>query len=86
MWSERLDRRRRVETVGMSFDVYTPTRSFRLVDSTGFRTYTAEQMEKLLSEIRELEVIAVYDFAYDLRQQVEIDSQTEDVVYVLRKR
>lgn len=84
MWSENLDRRRRMETVGMSFDVYTPTNSFRLVDSTGFRTYTAQQMEDLLQRIPGLSVAAVYDFSYDINDPIEIDAHTEDVVYVLR--
>jgi SAM-dependent methyltransferase len=85
MWSQGLDRKRRVETVGMSFDVYTPTQTVRLVDTTGFRTYTAKQMATLLARTPELSVAGVYDFAYDLDEPVEIDSQTEDVIYVLRK-
>ncbi|MGL4513957.1 MAG: class I SAM-dependent methyltransferase [Lacipirellulaceae bacterium] len=85
MWSQGVNRKSRVETVGMSFDVYTPTRSFRLVDTTGFRTYTARQMADLLGRVPDLSVAAVYDFAYDLDTPVEIDSQTEDVIYVLRK-
>ena len=85
MWSEGVDRRRRQETVGMSFDVYTPSRSFRLVDQTGFRTYTARQMADLIERTAAFEVAAVYDFAYDLSDEVEIDGSTEDVVYVLRK-
>lgn len=84
MWSKEVDRRRRVETVGMSFDVYTPTKSFRLVDETGFRTYTARQMVDLFSKVPALEVAAVYDFAYD--DTITIDGHTEDVVYVLRKQ
>jgi SAM-dependent methyltransferase len=86
MWSEGIDRRRRVETVGMSFDVSTPTKSFRLVDRTGFRTYTARQMADLIARSRAWEVAAVYDFAYDLTAPVEINGATEDVVYVLRKQ
>jgi SAM-dependent methyltransferase len=85
MWSKGLDRKRRVETVGMSFDVYTPTRTFRLVDTTGFRTYTAGQMSALLGRVPQLSVAAVYDFAYDLDVPVKIGPRTEDVVYVLRK-
>ncbi|MEN0109704.1 MAG: class I SAM-dependent methyltransferase [Planctomycetota bacterium] len=85
MWSEGVDRRRRVETVGMSFDVYTPTRSFRLVDRTDFRTYTARQMADLIDRVSDLRVVAVYDFAYDLDEPIDIDGSTEDVVYVLRK-
>ncbi|TWT96802.1 Methyltransferase domain protein [Botrimarina colliarenosi] len=86
MWSDGIDRRRRVETVGMSFDVYTPTRSFRLVDQTPFRTYTARQMADLIERTGAWDVAAVYDFAYDLDEPVEIEATTEDVVYLLRKR
>ncbi len=86
MWSINLDRRKRMETVGMSFDVYTPSKTFRLVDQTGFRTYTAKQMEDLIGRVPQLEVAATHDFAYDLELPLEIDSSTEDVIYVLRKR
>lgn len=86
MWSINLDRRKRMETVGMSFDVYTPSKTFRLVDQTGFRTYTAKQMEELIGRIPQLEVAATHDFAYDLELPLKIDSSTEDVIYVLRKR
>lgn len=86
MWSEGVDRRRRVETVGMSFDVYTPSRSFRLIDQSAFRTYTARQMADLIDRVGHWDIASVYDFAYDLDEPVTIDSSTEDVVYVLRKR
>lgn len=86
MWSEGIDRRRRVETVGMSFDVYTPTRSFRLVDQTLFRTYTAAQMAELIDRAGVWEIASVYDFAYDFDDPIEINGTTEDVVYILRKR
>lgn len=86
MWSKRLDRKKRVETVGMSFDVYTPSRVFRLVDTIGFRTYTAAQMDELFERIPGLEPVAVYDFSYDLDAPIDITSKTEDVVYVLQKQ
>ncbi len=86
MWSIDLDRRKRMETVGMSFDVYTPSKTFRLVDQTGFRTYTAKQMEELLGRVPQFEIAAIHDFAYNLDLPLKIDSSTEDVIYVLRKR
>ncbi|MEO1498399.1 MAG: class I SAM-dependent methyltransferase [Planctomycetota bacterium] len=86
LWSEGVDRRRRQETVGMSFDVYTPTDQFRLVDQTGFRTYTGKQMCELLDRVGVWETAAVYDFAYDLDRPIEVDGTTEDVIYVLRRR
>lgn len=86
MWSIEVDRRRRTELVGFTFDVYTPTRQFRLVDQFTFRTYNATQFRRLLDRVGELEWIESYDFSYDLDEPAEIDDQTEDVVFVLRKR
>ena len=69
----------------MSFDVYTPTRSFRLVNSTDFRTYTARQMDDLLGKVPQFRVEEIYDFAYNIDRPVKIGPETEDVVYVLKK-
>ena len=85
MWSIGIDRRRRRERVGMTMDVYTPTRQFRLADETIFRTYTAGQFLRLLDRVGDLELDATYDFAYQVDQPLVVDGRTEDVVYVLRK-
>ena len=69
----------------MSFDVYTPTKQYRIEDQVTFRTYTAGQMDRLLKGIADFEVTAVYDFSYDVGRPLEIGPETEDVVYVLRK-
>lgn len=86
MWVTARDLENREEHVGMSFDVYTPSQQFRIEDEIAFRTYTAQQMESLLVGINEFELTAVYDFSYDVEQPVEIGSQTEDVIYILKKR
>jgi SAM-dependent methyltransferase len=78
--------RRRQEAFTMSYDVYTPTRTFRLVDEVRFRTYTASQFVRLLAAVGKFEVAATYDFAYDIEQPITVDDATEDVVYVLRRR
>lgn len=86
MWSIDVNRRKRIERVGFTFDVYTPRRQFRLVDELDFRTYTAVQFEKLLGRVDSLELAETYDFAYDAKRPVQVDGRTEDVLYVLRKR
>jgi len=86
LWVIDCDLKRRCESVGMSFDVYTPTKQFRIEDEICFRTYTCKQLEKLLKTVPEFELTAVYDFGYDVEQPIEIGPATEDVVYVLRKR
>lgn len=86
LWSEELDLKKRNERIGMTFDVWTPTRQLRLVDEMNYRTYTAPQMERLLARIPELEVLETYDFHYDIEDPVTVDDTLEDVVFVLRKR
>ncbi len=86
LWVTECDRKKRRERVGMSFDVYTPTEQIRIEDSITFRTYSDRQMSRLLARIDGFEVTAVYDFSYDIRLPIKIGPETEDVVYVLRKR
>jgi SAM-dependent methyltransferase len=86
MWSIKIDRRRRQERVGFAFDVYTPTRQFRLRDELVFRTYSAAQMRRLLARVDALEIVGTYDFTYAIDEPAKVDAKSEDMVYVLRKR
>jgi len=77
---------KRNEVFEMNFDVYTPTRSFRLQDRIAFRTYTSTQMFDLLGQVPEWEHVATYDFGYHMNEPIEIDDTTEDAVLILRRR
>lgn len=85
MRSLRLDRRRRQELFSFDVDVYTPLRHLRFSERLSFRTYTAKQMGSLLRSVPQLELVAVYDFAYNIRRPIWMTAETEDVVLVLRK-
>ncbi|MHC4401177.1 MAG: class I SAM-dependent methyltransferase [Planctomycetota bacterium] len=86
MWSIEVDRRRRQERVGFTLDVHTPTRQFRLADELLFRTYTVRQFHRLLGRVPELELVETYDFGYRIRKPVCVGPESEDVVFVLRKK
>lgn len=86
MWIVNRDLRRREERCGMTIDVLTPTRSFRLSDEILFRTYTTRQLKQLLASVPEFETAQVYDFKYDTDAPIEIGADSEDVVLVLRKK
>ncbi len=86
MWSKKVDRKGRMEYLGMTLDIWMPTKHFRIEDEMHYRTYTAAQMSDLLSRVPELEHIATYDFAYDLKKPVTIGPMTQDVVLILRRR
>lgn len=86
MWTKKRDRRNRDETLGMTFDIHTPTRHFRIEDEMHYRMYTLPQMNRLLAGVPELEIAETYDFCYEIGHPVRVNAATEDVVYVLRKK
>jgi SAM-dependent methyltransferase len=86
MWTKRRDLKRRNEELGITFDVYTPTRQFRIEDEMHYRIYTARQFRNLLRRVPEFQVTETYDFCYEIDQPVEIEAETEDVVFVLQRR
>ncbi len=86
MWTKDRDKKRRVERFGIQFDVHSPSRSFRILDELVLRSYNPAQMNRLIQSSECWEIVATYDFAYDLDDPIEVDAATEDVVYVLRRR
>lgn len=86
LWMTDRDLEQRRETYSMTFDIYTPTKSFRIEDRVAFRTYTAPEMNQLIERAGSFEITETYDFAYNIDRPVSVDSGTEDVVYILRKR
>ena len=86
MWTIDRDPGRRVERVGFSYHVRTPTRRFRLVGEIVLRTYTASQFKRLMRDLPMFEIAAIYDFDYDVDKPIELSPETEDAVFILRKR
>lgn len=86
MWSISIDRRQRRERVGFAMEIETPRRQYRLEDELSFRTYTAAEFDGLLKRVPEFEVVETYDFTYDAARPIRVRGNTEDVVFVLRKR
>jgi len=86
MWTTERNLRRREEHFGMTCDIYTPTRTFRISEEIIFRTYTRAQFERLVGAIPDLEIAAVFDFTYRVESPIRVGPETEDAVFVLRKR
>lgn len=85
LWSIGVDMKKRVERIGVTYDVYTPLKQFRIKDETVFRTYTAEQMFKLLQTEPRLQLQDMYDFCYDIDSPIDVLPSTEDIIYVLKR-
>lgn len=83
MWLVERNTAQRSETHALSFDIYTPTRQFRIQDEFRFRTYTVDQFLSLIEEIPAFRIVETYDFAYE--QPIQLDGQTQDAVFVLQR-
>lgn len=80
------DLKKRQERCKMVLDVYKPTEHLQILDELLFRTYTAKQLRDLLSLVPEFELVETFDFRYQINRPQPIDSETEDVVLILRRR
>ncbi|MCA9062497.1 MAG: class I SAM-dependent methyltransferase [Planctomycetaceae bacterium] len=85
MWSKGVDRKTRLEHLGMQIDVYTPSKHIRIMDHMEYRTYRRSQFTALLNKVPELFVEETYDFAYDINKPHRLNGFSEDVVYVLKR-
>jgi hypothetical protein len=85
LWTISTDLKKRQERIGVTYDVYTPTKQFRITDETMFRTYNVEQMFRLLATEPRLRLLELYDFRYDIDWPIDVTHETEDVVYILQR-
>ncbi len=85
MWLVHRDDKHRLETHAMVYDVYTPTKQFRIRDEVHFRTYTVSQFLRLLKKVPQWQLAEVYDFCYDLQSPVPLDGETQDAVFILQR-
>ena len=86
MWSKCVDRRRRIEVLGMIMDVHTPTKRMQIEDEMEYRIYTHAQFKSLVRKVSELQIAEVYDFSYDISRAIRITPETEDVVFILQRQ
>lgn len=85
LWTISTDRKKRQERIGVTYDVYTPTKQFRIEDETMFRTYDVQQMFDLLATEPRLRLLEMYDFRYDIDWPIDVTQDTEDIVYILQR-
>ncbi len=86
MWTESRDAKKRMDRFGVHFDIYTPTKQFRITDVLEMRSYTDEQFFRMIEHEGSWSVEATFDFRYDINKPIEVDNSAEDVVFVLRRK
>lgn len=86
MWPIEKNARKRLERFGIRFDVYKPTGSMRIEDVLELRSYTLKQFRMLIESVSIWDVVEFYDFGYDINKPTNLDSTTEDILVILKKK
>ena len=86
MWLVDRDMRKRSERFALAFDIYTPSRQFRIQDEFAFRMYTWKHFRELIGEVPDFELVDVFDFSYEIDWPLKVNAETQDAVFILRKR
>lgn len=80
------DQRKRLEPLRTRLSIQHEGRRHVQETHWQFRTYSAAQMRSLLKKVPALELLACYDFTYDIESPRQLDDPYADVILVLRKR
>ncbi len=80
-------RRQRRERLRVSMLVRTPKKTLRLASEFDFRLYTAVQFRQLIGKVADqLELLATFDFRYEIEHPVKLDNELSDAVFIFRRR
>jgi SAM-dependent methyltransferase len=79
------DRKKRLEDLRTRLTILDSGRRHVQETRWQFRTYNAKQMRALLAKVPAFELVACYDFTYNLLSPRELDDSYADVVLVLKK-
>jgi hypothetical protein len=86
LWTKEIYSKQRHVRCGMITEIKTNRKRVRIVEECGFRTYSADQIQRLFDGVGLFEPVATYDYSYNLANPISVGPETQDVVYVLRRR
>ena len=78
-------RRTRLEQIRISLLVREGKQIARYRDEFPLRMYTAAQLKSLVASVPAWEIVAVYDYWYELDEPLKLTNELSDTVLVLRK-
>jgi hypothetical protein len=85
-WSAPADKKRRREAMKTVMRI-TKNGKTRVEETLwDFRTYSPSEIQKLIKKVTSLELVACYDFHYDLTSQRHLPETFTDIILTLKKR
>ncbi len=79
-------RRKRLEQIRVTITAKRPNDTIRLCTEFPLRLYTVPQIVKTLRSAPEFEIVSIHDFNYEIDEPVELNADSVDTLFVLRKR
>ncbi|MDR3110017.1 MAG: class I SAM-dependent methyltransferase [Planctomycetaceae bacterium] len=76
----------RIDDIEFNVTVRTPNKQFELHDSFPMRNYTLQNFTSLLETTNRFQIEETFTFQFDINEPTRLDEQSEDVVFVLRKK
>jgi SAM-dependent methyltransferase len=86
LWTKQVRVRQRQVHCGMITEVRAPGKHLRIAEDCVFRSYSMQQVRKLLDKLGLFEIVGTYNYHYDIENPISVGPETQDVVYVLRRR
>ncbi len=80
-----VDLKSRLERLRITMNVKQDGQKFQLVDEILLRLYEVQQLKDLLAKAKQLELVGVFDFWFDLKQPRRLSQSLCDTVLVLRR-
>ncbi|MDR2705027.1 MAG: class I SAM-dependent methyltransferase [Planctomycetaceae bacterium] len=78
------DHKKRIETVQFRIKAKTPKKCYEVVDTFPLRTYSLPQFLSLLKKVNRFDILETFDFNF--KSPIQLNTKTEDVVFVLKKK
>ena len=82
--TDAVDRRKRLETLNVTLRYSAPKSRKTIRSRVRLRTYTLQQLRRLLSKVPEFSLRETYDFSYDVNEPVPLNGSSEDIVLILQ--
>jgi SAM-dependent methyltransferase len=79
-------RRQRLEQIRVTVTAKRPNDTIKLLTEFPLRLYTAPQALKTLKSVPEFEIASIHDFNYEIDEPVEVNGDSVDTIFILRKK
>jgi len=79
-------RRKRMEQIRVTVTAKRPNDTIKLRTEFPLRLYTAKQALKTLDSAPDFEIASVHDFNYEIDEPVEVNEDSVDTIFILRKK